>query len=377
MTPNRVAYVVNVFPKLSETFIAGELAELRRRGVELRVFSLRVPREWCRHEMIARAELDKITCYRPEEFSSRLREFKPQLLHAHFATEPTAAARELAKGLGVPFTFTAHGYDIRRKPPPDFAERAEAAGAVITVSNANARHIASAFGVSLKRIRVIPCGVDIDLFKPAEFGGFRVQRSTLPTTLPLIVCVARQVPVKNLRLLLEVCALLRARAVKFHLVLVGDGPMRKDLERMLQPLGLEDCVEFTGALEQRCVLGWWQRASVAVLTSENEGMPVCLMEAAACGIPAVATAVGGVPELILNGRTGLLVPPGDATALAAALQTLLQDAVLAHRMGDAARKHAEGRFSVRAQVDRLLALWAELLQSRFARSTTSGNAQAL
>ncbi len=248
---------------------------------------------------------------------------------------------------------------------------------MITVSNANARHIASAFGVSLKRIRVIPCGVDIDFFKPAEFGGFRVQRSTLLTTLPLIVCVARQVPVKNLRLLLEVCALLRARAVKFHLVLVGDGPMRKDLERMLQPLGLEDCVEFTGALEQRCVLGWWQRASVAVLTSENEGMPVCLMEAAACGIPAVATAVGGVPELILNGRTGLLVPPGDATALAAALQTLLQDAVLAHRMGDAARKHAEGRFSVRAQVDRLLALWAELLQSRFARSTTSGNAQAL
>src|SRR6266540_3110701 len=410
MTPNRVAYVVNVFPKLSETFIAGELAELRRRGVELRVFSLRVPREWCRHEMIARAELDKITCYRPEEFSSRLREFKPQLLHAHFATEPTAAARELAKELGVPFTFTAHGYDIRRKPPPDFAGRATTARAVITVSNANARYIAKTFNVPREHIRVIPCGVDTDRFRPAEgpgrlpeviSNGLRERQcgagrnhsagnfirkpvaalrpdgpnSPAPEKIPLIVCVARHVKVKNLGLLLEACVRLRDGAAKFCCIMIGDCPLRGELEEMRQRLGLHHVVEFPGALQQADVLKGWQRASIAVLTSENEGMPVCLMEAAACGIPAVATAVGGVPELILNGRTGLLVPPGDATALAAALQTLLQDAVLAHRMGDAARKHAEGRFSVRAQVDRLLALWAELLQSRFARSTTSGNAQ--
>src|SRR6266536_5423452 len=124
MIPSRVAYVVNVFPKLSETFIAGELGELRRRGVELRVLSLRRPTETLRHDIVSRAQLDKITCYQPAHFASLLREFEPQLLHAHFATEPTAAARDLAKELGVPFLFTAHGYDIRRKAPPDFAERA-------------------------------------------------------------------------------------------------------------------------------------------------------------------------------------------------------------------------------------------------------------
>ena len=126
MMPSRVAYVINVFPKLSETFIAGELAELHRRHVGLRVLSLRQPVEILRHDFIARAGLDKITCYDPAKFPALLREFKPQMLHAHFATEPTAAARELAQEIGVPFTFTAHGYDIRRKPPPDFAERAAA-----------------------------------------------------------------------------------------------------------------------------------------------------------------------------------------------------------------------------------------------------------
>ena len=153
MTPNRVAYVVNVFPKLSETFIAGELAELRRRGVELRVLSLRQPTEPLRHDFVARARLDKITCYQPAQFASLLREFAPDLLHAHFATEPTAAARDLAKDLGVPFLFTAHGYDIRRKAPADFAERAAAARAVVTVSNANARCIAGSFGVPLDRMQ--------------------------------------------------------------------------------------------------------------------------------------------------------------------------------------------------------------------------------
>src|SRR5262245_41260143 len=137
MNPLRVAYIVNVFPKLSETFIAHELAELGRRGVALRVCSLRPPMETLRHDLIARNGLDALTSYDPSQFLQQLQEFKPHLLHAHFATEPAAAARALAQQLGLPFTFTAHGYDIRRKPPADFAQRAAAARAVVTVSHAN------------------------------------------------------------------------------------------------------------------------------------------------------------------------------------------------------------------------------------------------
>src|SRR5437762_10195403 len=107
MRPCRIAYVLNVFPKLSETFITHELIELRKRGVELRVLSLRRPKEGLRHGIIERAGLDTITHYEPAEFSRVLKDFQPELLHAHFATEPAAAARDLAVELKVPFTFTA------------------------------------------------------------------------------------------------------------------------------------------------------------------------------------------------------------------------------------------------------------------------------
>jgi glycosyltransferase involved in cell wall biosynthesis len=125
---------------------------------------------------------------------------------------------------------------------------------------------------------------------------------------------------------------------------------------------LESTVQMVGAADQSEVLAWWQRASVAVLTSEREGMPVCLMEAAACGVPVVATAAGGIPELVVDGVTGLLAPPGDRIALAAALQRLLENPDMAARMGAAARKGAKRRFSVSRQVDRLLQLWSGLLR---------------
>src|SRR5437868_4123069 len=94
--PLRIAYVLKVFPKLSETFIATELWELRRRGIELRILSLQHPRAGVQHDMIAEAGLDELTCYEPEKFLMVLKDFRPQLLHAHFATEATAAAIELA-----------------------------------------------------------------------------------------------------------------------------------------------------------------------------------------------------------------------------------------------------------------------------------------
>jgi glycosyltransferase involved in cell wall biosynthesis len=374
MMPSRIAYVVNVFPKLSETFIAGELAELLRRGVSLRVLSLRQPVESLRHDFIARAGLDKTTCYDAAKFPALLRDFKPQMLHAHFATEPTAAVRELAQESGVPFTFTAHGYDIRRKPPPDFAARAAAALAVVTVSEANARYIVKTFGVPPEHIRVIPCGVDTDQFRPVDSNDTAGRRSPGMEEVPWIVCVARHVRVKNLGLLLETCALLQDRGTRFRCAMIGDGPLRGELEEQRSRLGLERIVELGGAREQAQVLEWWRRASVAVLTSENEGMPVCLMEAAACGVPTVATAVGGVPELVEDGVTGFLVPPGDTPALATALQKLMQDDSLAARMGTSARRRAEARFSVRRQVDRLLFLWSSLLEAKPVQSATSGKA---
>jgi len=144
-------------------------------------------------------------------------------------------------------------------------------------------------------------------------------------------------------------------------VLVGEGRSRAELEAARERLDLDETCQLVGAATQERVISWWQGAAVAALTSDSEGMPVSLMEAGACGVPAVATAVGGVPELVDDGITGLLVPAGDAPALAAALERLLRDRDLAARLGAAARRKIEQSFSITGQVDRLLSLWAEVL----------------
>jgi len=363
MTPCRIGYVVGVFPKLSETFIANEIAELCRRGLEVRILSLRTPAEELRHEIVKQTGLAERTVYDAKRFPAVLREFKPDLLHAHFATKATAVARELAAEFKIPFTFTAHRYDIYDRPPADFAERASAAVAVITVSDANRNYIVKNFGVPPEKISVIPCGVDTAMFQP---NGERLQP-------PHIVCVARMAAVKNQGLLLEACARLRADGLNFRCVLVGDGPCRDDLADLREQLALTDFVQMVGAAEQGEVLAWWQRATIGVLTSSSEGMPVSLMEAGACGVPTVATAVGGVPELIENGVTGFVIPTGDASALAHALKRLLMDPVLAMKLGEAARRRVREWFSLGQQADRLLALWSAVTEPGADRGPQAGS----
>ena len=346
----RVAYVLRIFPKLSETFILSELAELRGRGNDLVILSALPPREEVRHGLFDDAGLGRITVYGEDRFREALRRFRPDLIHAHFATEAAAAARDLASELGIPFTFTAHGYDIFRKPPPDWRARAEAAAATVTVSESNARFIAETYGVPGDRLQVVPPGVDVSRFRPSAGRGEPVD----------IVCVARLVEVKNVRLLLRACAALRDRGRTLRCIVVGDGPLRSELARLRDRLGLTRSVELVGPATQEQVVHWWQRARLGALTSSNEGFPVSLLEAAACGVPVVATAVGGVPELVVEGATGLLVPPDDAHAFARAVARLLDDAPLAARLGAAARARVEARFSLERQVDRLVAVWVEV-----------------
>jgi colanic acid/amylovoran biosynthesis glycosyltransferase len=363
MIPRRIAYVLPYFPGLTQTFVAAELADLRRRGTQLCVLSLKHSPD-LRHDFIARERLDERVIYGQENFRAALSEFRPELIHAHFARQATAAARSLAAEFELPFTFTAHGFDIYFQAPADFAERAAAAAALVTVSEVNARYIAERFGVPRERISVIPCGVDTTRFHPARPAGDPSPWPHEAARPPLVLCVARHHPVKNLRLLLEACTVLRDHEVSFRCVMIGDGPERSELEAIREHHGLRELVEMAGAADHDLVLAWLQRASVAVLSSQSEGMPVSLMEAGACELPVVATRVGGIPELVEDGVTGLLTPPGDAPALARALERLLANPQLRIEMGQAARRRVEAHFSLAMQVDRLLALWSKVLAGR-------------
>ena len=229
--------------------------------------------------------------------------------------------------------------------------RAASAVAVVTVSEANASRIEETFGVPRNRLHVIPCGVDVERFSPNEG----------PPEPPLVLAVARLNPVKRLDVLLDTCALLRDREIRFRCVIVGEGRCRPQLEQQRRDLGLERIVSLAGEAEQEHVRAWWRRAAIGTLSSEREGMPVALMEAAACAVPVVAPAVGGVPELVEDGVTGFVVPPVDPVGLADGLERLLRDPALRRQMGAAARVRALERFSLARQVDSLLAVWWEAL----------------
>lgn len=351
----RIAYVLKVFPKLSETFVAREIAEIKKRGISICILSMKRPDEAVVHDIVAEADLEKETVYGVENFSEALSNFKPDLIQAHFAKEATAEAISLSSRYKCPFTFTAHGYDIYRRPPADFQERAKKAAAVITVSEANRAHIAKTFKVPHHKLRTIASGVDINRFQPN--GDVRLLRR--------VVCVARLVPVKNLELLLSACRILKTQGITFQCVIVGEGRSRETLKTIQRQLHLEETVVFTGAADNHQVLAWWQGADVAVLSSDSEGMPVSLLEAAACAVPIVATAVGGIPELVETGKTGILVPPGEAPALAEGIKTLLLNPDQARRMGQAARNEIEQRFSIEHQGDQLLSLWTDIINKEF------------
>ena len=180
---------------------------------------------------------------------------------------------------------------------------------------------------------MIPNGVDTRFFRPADPALRATDKLPQGRHQPIILCVARHAPVKSLDLLIDAGGILRDRKVHFLCILIGDGESRRGSEvKVSARMGLHHCFEFMGTMIQREVLAWWRRASIGVLSSESEGMPVSLIEAAACAVPVVATRVGGVEELVENGVSGLLVRPADPVGLADALERLLEDPELAARM---------------------------------------------
>jgi glycosyltransferase involved in cell wall biosynthesis len=233
--------------------------------------------------------------------------------------------------------------------------------ALIGVSSATVDDLVRLGIAPRKQFRVIPIGVDLAPFldaAPADGAAFRAEAGVEPDEV-LLTFVGRLVPIKRVDVLLRALAHARAEGANVRLAVVGDGALRSQLERLAAELGVGDRVWFAGYRADMVSVA--AASDIAVLSSDNEGTPVSLIEAAAARTPAVATSVGGVPDVV-TAETGLLAPATDFESLGRAIAALAADPEGRAKMSAAARQHVAPRFSVARLVSDMDSLYSELLQ---------------
>lgn len=398
----KVAYIMSRFPTVTETFVLNEVLAMEELGLDVHLYPLLRQRQQVRHpgvnrlmqrahfhpfvslpvlranwHFLRRAPATYVTTWReilrgtwgswnfflggiailPKavRFAYEMDRSGIRHVHAHFANHPTVAALVIHRLTGIPFSFTAHGSDLhvdRRM----LDRKVAAARFAVTVADFNRDLIIAECGAAVgDKIHVIHCGVDPTVFSQPQP---RQRRGGLE-----IVCVARFEEVKGHRFLIHACALLRERGLTFVCHLVGDGPLRHEIERQIMALGLTKQIVLHGACAHPEVARKLGASDVVVLASaptrrgKREGIPVALMEAMAMGIPVIAGATGGIPELVEPGRTGFLVTPGDVSGLADALETLANDPSLGERLGKAARQKVLRQFNLRESAHQLASLF--------------------
>lgn len=403
-----LGYVMRMFPQLSETFIANEILELQRQGVALQIFSYRRPTADVSHECVREIRqpveylpdpidqnvgkliravpsvlfLDAgrffrtlwyVTRYTLRErnpdtwrrllqavyLAKRAREGNLQHLHAHFAHGATRVTMLTSMLTGIPFSFSAHARDVYISTPHVLRERMEAASFVATCTRANQEYLRGILPPESRgKVLLGYHGINLAKFAPDATPAAAAPQPAANDA-PLILSVGRLVQKKGFADLLRACDLLNRRGVSFRCRIIGGGPERKRLKAMISELSLGDHVSLPGSCDQEEVLPAYHQATLFALpcrilkNGDRDGIPNVLLEAMGVGLPVVASAISGIPELVDDGRNGLLIPERDPEALAAALERLLADAPLRAQLGREARGTVERRFD-RSENVRLL-----------------------
>jgi colanic acid/amylovoran biosynthesis glycosyltransferase len=404
----RVAYVMSRFPRLTETFVLFEILALQADGIPVDVYPLLRERPGVMHAeaaaLVARAHYQPFLSWpilrsqvhflrrRPGAYLRALADVVrgtwrsmnflvgglaifPKVAHAaklmradgvthvhcHFANHPALAGLIVHRLTGIPYSFTAHGSDLHVDRHM-LCQKVAEAEFVVPISRFNREVILGECGAAAaEKLVVIHTGVDTDHFRP----GAKPEADAAFT----IACVGTLHEVKGQVHLVRACGRLARAGVSFSCHLVGDGPDREMLLREIERLELGGLVVLDGLLDRDALGDLLRRADVLVTPSvptregKREGIPVVLMEAMSSGLPVVASRLSGIPELVEDGRSGLLVEPGDDAGLAEALQRLHADPELRGRLAREGREKVLGEFDVRAN--------ARLLAERF-RAASSG-----
>jgi len=283
-------------------------------------------------------------------------------LHAHFSHGATTVTWLTSLITGLPFSFTAHAKDIyceSLNPAGLLSRKMDAAEFVVTCTNANRKHLQK---LSATPVHCIYHGLNADFSRllceqvpaPKRSGQLRV------------LAVGRLVSKKGFDTLIDACAILKSAGVSFETLIVGEsGEHERELRNLIARHGLEAHIHLAGPTTQARLFGEYQRATVFCLpcrvleNGDRDGIPNVLMEAMSCGLPVVTTDVSGIPELIRDGINGLLVPPDDPPAIAAALQRLFRDPVAAEALGKEAVKTVKENFDGERTTKDLVNLFGE------------------
>ncbi|HLJ22308.1 MAG TPA: glycosyltransferase family 4 protein [Stellaceae bacterium] len=397
-----VGFVLKGYPRLSETFIAQEIRALERRGLDIRIVSLRHPTDATRHpihdEIAARilylpeylwreplrvwrgwrasrrlagyrdARATFLRDLRRDPTPNRIRRFGQALvlarelptdvthLHAHFLHTPASVARYTALMRKRPWTLSAHAKDIWTTPTWEQREKLAACDWAVTCTEAGATHL-RALAPERERVALIYHGLDGSRFPPPPPRASARDGSDAGDPVR-ILSVGRAVAKKGYGDLLAALARL-PRELAWRFAHIGGGPLLPGLQQQAAALGIADRIDWRGPQAQEAVLAAYREADVFALASrisadgDRDGLPNVLMEAQSQGLAAVSTALPGIAELIEPEVTGLLVPPADPAALAGALQRLIRDPQERARLGAAGEARVRTQFSLEAGIGRL------------------------
>ncbi|MFN0007527.1 MAG: glycosyltransferase family 4 protein [Planctomycetota bacterium] len=397
-----VAYLLKKFPRLSETFVLNEILAQERLGARIHVLSRRPADPEPRHPQVANLRaavevLDPTLGMAPwlrmfgplpedrrllERFGALVREMStyghPRLpalfgealhvlertralgiehVHVHFATDSAIVAMLLHDLGGVSYSITAHAKDIYRTTVDArlLSRMVERSSFTVTVCDANVRWLAGLLPpAAMARVRRLYNGVDLQAFRPDRRARDEGH----------VLSVGRLVEKKGFDVLFRALALLRDRGVACRATIVGEGEERSALEALVRELSLSDRVTLTGALDQEAVRAEMSRATIFCQPcrvgqdGNQDALPTSLLESIASGLPCVSTPVGGIPEILDEGRVGVLVPEDDPEATAEAIERLLRDSALRAEFARAGRSHAERTFDAVA-VAKTLRSWFE------------------
>jgi len=384
----KYVYILDEFPKISETFILNEILQIREKSnTEVKVFVFSNPHEDKVHTRAKEIKeivylpqvgrLKKVYAHlfflilKPRRYISTFRlakkpenhlwgvfknylyfvllifRSKPTHIHAHFGLRTADLALLTALLTGTEYTFTTHRFDLFEHPASNYKIKSKLAKKHITISKFNKNYIVREFGVDEKNIDVIYCGVDFD----------QIHLQPKDTEESVIFSAARLIEQKGLDTLIQACAELKKEHIPFQCLVAGEGPERENLEKLISRLGLKEVVRLLGNKDQKEIFELLSKSTIFVLPSRSEGLPVALMEAMAMKIPVVSTSVCGIPELVEKEKCGLLIKPDNVDELAQALKKLLMDRKLRTVFAGAGYEKVFRNFNIRDQIEKLLRVY--------------------